>query len=324
MVVRNLLGKQPPARPGLQTHLFAEITSAHGCGFFIASSGWLARSAWFILTLTGFILSIFFTLKIGLSAFQPPFYSTDLSVVSGDVTAVSSPDLVVCDPSPWDFDKAEHLNISLQQLSYIAFLLYPQNTLGNEIFIENNLGDADKDYQRLLQRFDSNPVNLLNNVTKSCHQLIVYCQLGPTRASSNEECCRRLFSNVEYILMYKCYSSGGMLDYKMLEPSQAYGITVTAYLPREQRHLNISVAGLVAKYMSGISAAVADKKSNLYHVGQTNLKLLEPNTYNVLPVEKREIDSFDKSSYFQNYKGKNDMVLNFSSLGVFSLILLLN
>ncbi len=98
-----------------------------------------------------------------------------------------------------------------------------------------------------------------------------------------------------------------MLDYKMLEPSQAYGITVTAYLPAEQRHLDISVAGIGAKYMSGISAAVADKKSNLYHIGQTNLKLLEPNTYNVLPVEKREIDSFDKYSYFQNYEGKNDI-----------------
>jgi hypothetical protein len=39
-------------------------------------------------------------------------------------------------------------------------------------------------------------------------------------------------------------------------------------------------------------------------VSQNSLKLLEPDTYNALSVEKKETDSSEKSSYFQHYEGR--------------------
>jgi hypothetical protein len=55
---------------------------------------------------------------------------------------------------------------------------------------------------------------------------------------------------------------------------------------------------------TGVAAGVTDRKSNLYHVSQTGLKLLAPNTQNVLPMVKRETDSSEKDSFFQPYQGK--------------------
>jgi hypothetical protein len=37
-------------------------------------------------------------------------------------------------------------------------------------------------------------------------------------------------------------------------------------------------------------------------VAQTRTKLLEPGTYSLIAVEKKEIDSSDKYSDFQNYE----------------------
>jgi hypothetical protein len=54
---------------------------------------------------------------------------------------------------------------------------------------------------------------------------------------------------------------------------------------------------------SGVSAGVTDKKSSLFSVAQTRTKLLEPGTYSLIAVEKKEIDSSDKYSDFQNYEG---------------------
>jgi len=130
--------------PALQTKTFAEITSAHGFGFYIQSSGWLARLVWFVLTLTSTVLAIFFTVRIGISFFKPPFYSTDISIVSPHAKYVSLPDIVVCDPSPWDFEKAATLNILVKQLSYIARLLYPQSPMNYSLF-----KDLDKEYKEI-------------------------------------------------------------------------------------------------------------------------------------------------------------------------------
>jgi hypothetical protein len=308
MPERKNTGKSFQNLPGLQAKLFAEITSAHGFSFYLASSGWLGRSVWFILTVVGAVLSVIFTIKISLSSFNAPFYSTDISIISGDTIMVSLPNIVVCDPSPWDFEKAESLNISISELSYIAHLLYPLNSGGNS---QINFTEMDKEYQTLLRRFDHNPINLLNNVTRNCSQLVTFCQLGTNETYSGCECCPLLFSNVEYTLMYKCYSSGKTLAHQMWEPSQAFGITVSVKMASEKKQLNARIAGDWAIFMTGISAAVSDMKANLYYVTQTNLKLLEANTYNALPVEKKEIDSSDRSSHFQQYEERKKNKANF-------------
>ena len=302
--------RKAKSSPALQAKTFAETTSAHGFGFFVQSAGWLSKLIWFILTLFCTVFAIYFTVRIGLSFLRPPFYSTDISITSDFDKNVPFPDIVVCDPFPWDFEKAAKLNISTQQMSYIARLLYPQG-------VDSDLTkykDLDEEYTKLLTRYDNNPVNLLNNVTKNCSQTIGFCQIGGTKKSYfGSICCDALFSYVEYTLQYKCFSSGGKNNVTTWHAAQAFGITVIAYVPNEdvslggsnkRSKLNSTIAGPWAVLMTGISAAVTDRKSSLYFLAQTRMKLMEPNTFSILAVEKQLTNSSEKNSDFQSYKGE--------------------
>jgi hypothetical protein len=133
---------------------------------------------------------------------------------------VPLPDLVVCDPSPWDASKATRLNISGEMLSYLSYLLFPQS-LSSKTADDNEFFTGLEDrYQTLLRRFDNSPIRLLNSVTKDCEQLIFSCNLGTTGVVWADACCPLLFSNVEYTPLYKCFSSGGKNNFSMLESSQ--------------------------------------------------------------------------------------------------------
>ena len=283
----------------LQVKTFAEITSAHGFTFFLNSSSWLARSAWAFLTVTGIVLSIVFTVVISKSYFQSPFFSTEISIQSMNKSGVSLPDLVVCDPSPWDFDKAAKNNISKELMSFISLLLYPQledkeNTTQYQ--------ELEKEYETLLDKFDGNPIYLLNNITKECKQLIGYCQLGTNIKLNGSQCCSRILSATEYTQQYKCFSSRNKMNVTMLEPTKVFGVTIGVDFNDDSTKLDEQIASLWALSMTGISVAVINAKSNLYYVSQTYMKLLAPNTCNIIAVEKKETDNSDKSSDFQSYQ----------------------
>jgi len=300
--------------PALQAKTFAEITSAHGFGFFVQSSSWLSRLIWFSLTLSCTVLAVVFTSRIAISFFEPPFYSTDISITSDIDKNVPFPDIVVCDPSPWDFAKAAQQSISAQQMSYIARLLYSEG-LSDDLSVYK---DLDLEYTELLKRFDNNPVKLLNNVTKSCSQLISFCLIGGSNTNYfGPQCCMKLFQNVEYTQRYKCFSFGGK-NVSARQASQTFGITVAATVPAKNfsldgsssnasSKLNATIAGSWAILMTGISAAVTDKKSTLYFLTQTRMKLMEPHTYSLLAVEKKITDSSNKDSYFQSSKGGKNL-----------------
>ena len=227
----------------------------------------------------------------------------DLSIQSNDNRLVALPDIVLCDPSPWDFDKANMLGISRDQVSYISHLLYPQSAgINLSLSSSSPIYELDKEYQVLLKRYNNNPRQLLNSITKDCSQLVQFCQLGTNVTYFGTDCCPVLFSNVEYTLQYKCFSSGGQNNFPMWEASQAYGITVSLIVSSNSSQLNGKISGRWAVIQSGVAAAVTDKKSTMFYVAQTDLKLLEPNTFNVLSVEKKVTDSTDKNSFFQPYE----------------------
>ncbi len=133
---------------------------------------------------------------------------------------VPLPDLVVCDPSPWDATKATRLNISGEMLSYLSYLLFPQSLSSKTADDDEFFTSLEERYRTLLRRFDNSPIRLLNNVTKDCEQLIFSCNLGTTGVTWADACCPLLFSNVEYTPLYKCFSSGGKNNFTMLESSQ--------------------------------------------------------------------------------------------------------
>ena len=295
----NNMKRMSELNSSLQVRTFAEITSAHGFSFFLNSSSWFSRSAWAFLTIVCTIFSVVFTVIISKSYFQSPFFTTEISIQPINESMVTLPDLIVCDPSPWDFDKALKNNISAEQLSFITHLLYPQQEGGSSKVNTTKFQELEKGYEIILKKFDDNPIYLLNNVTKDCDQLIGYCQLGTIAQLNVTECCAQLFSFSAYTQQYKCFSSGGKMNFKMIEPAKAFGITVGVAFEDSSTKLDENVASLWALSMTGIAVAAIDPKSNLYDVAQTNMKLLAPNTCNILAVEKKETDNSDKSSDFQ-------------------------
>jgi hypothetical protein len=70
--------------------------------------------------------------------------------------------------------------------------------------------------------------------------------------------------------------------------------------------LNKTIASYNAISPTGLAAGVAAKKSNLFYVSQNDIKLLAPNTANVLPIVKKEIDSSDKNSFFKTFQERNE------------------
>jgi hypothetical protein len=92
--------------------------------------------------------------------------------------------------------------------------LYPQ-TGGNTKVTSKEFAQLAESYPTLLKKFNNNPINLLNNITKDCEQLIISCQFGAQQTLNSSACCAKLFSNVEYTLQYKCFSSVGLNDHTM-------------------------------------------------------------------------------------------------------------
>jgi Amiloride-sensitive sodium channel len=286
--------------PSLNVKTFIDITSAHGFAFFKASSNWLSKSIWIILTIVGMILSIYYSINIVRSSLQPPFFTTEISRQS---VVMPLPDIVVCDPAPWDFQKAKALNISATMMSHISLLLFP--ITNNSPNLRAQIEEGAEEYTKILAKFDNNTLNLLNNVTKSCSQLIQFCQVGSQETWYKSECCTKLFPNIEYTKQYKCYSSGGTNNIYMSEPAIPFGITISVKVQDESEKFDPNRTNLWALTMSGIGVGVADPKNNLNHVAQTNLHLLAPDTYNSIAIERQEMDSSDKNSEFDYYQEKD-------------------
>jgi hypothetical protein len=228
-----------------------------------------------------------------------------------EACATVLPNLVVCDPSPWDFDKALQNNISIDELSFITHLLYPQREDAGKVK-DAKFQELDNSYKEIIKKFDNNPIYLLNNITKNCSQIIDFCQFGTFGKLNGTDCCSQLLSKSEYIQQYKCYHIGGMmnlLNFTIIEPSKAFGITVGVEFADFSSQLNENIASLWALSMTGIAVAVTNPKANLYNVGQNSLKLLAPNTCNIIGIERMEIDNSDKSSDFQFNEETENLIL---------------
>jgi Amiloride-sensitive sodium channel len=297
LVVPNMKKVFSEQNSSLRVSVFADTTSAHGFAFFLNSSSWLSRSAWCILTLAGTVLSIVFTVLICIKYLQGPYYSTEISIEPMIPDIPYLPEIVVCDPSPWDIDKALHNNISKQLLSYITNLLYPQHDDVYKIN-ESRYQELEHNYKTVIKNFDDNPVHLLNNITTNCSQLIDYCQLGIREKLNGTACCSRFLSRTEYTQQFKCFRTGGMTDFVVFGKAKAFGLTIGIGYTDKSTQLNDSIASLWALSMTGIGVAVTNPKSNVFHISETKMKLLAPSTYNLIGVEKTEIDNLDKSSDF--------------------------
>ena len=79
---------------------------------------------------------------------------------------VRLPDIVLCDPSPWDYEKALAKNISADLLAYISYMLFPLMAGLDMPTFYGRIKAQETKYQTLLKQFDNSPIKLLDSVTK--------------------------------------------------------------------------------------------------------------------------------------------------------------
>jgi len=73
---------------------------------------------YFPSSLAGAFFAVIFTIQIGASYYAPPYFSTEMTVEPTDGDPVSLPDIVLCDPSPWDTARTSKLNITQEWLGF--------------------------------------------------------------------------------------------------------------------------------------------------------------------------------------------------------------
>ena len=76
------------------------------------------------------------------------------------------PDIILCDPSPWDYEKALAKNISDDLLAYISYMLFPLMSAPDMSTFYEKIKVQVTKYQTLLKQFDNSPIKLLDSVTK--------------------------------------------------------------------------------------------------------------------------------------------------------------
>ena len=103
---------------------FANVTSAHGFQYTVGGSKGQRVFGIFVIVVFCAIASVF-TFQAINDFFTGPGFSSEYKLV---YTRRSDPQpldvFAICDIAPWDFDKAEAANISVQMISYLAYSIF--------------------------------------------------------------------------------------------------------------------------------------------------------------------------------------------------------
>lgn len=164
---------------------FAESTSAHGFFWTVQTQCPVRRTFWGLLLLVFLSLAAFSTVSVTRDYLLGPGFSSEYKLVYDtatkeldDSTSERMADFVVCDLSPWDSKKIADQDISIELLSYVAYLMFPFAKNPGLFDSPALLASLEEEYSAVLQRYDNNVVSLLDNITRTCEDTVLWCKLG--------------------------------------------------------------------------------------------------------------------------------------------------
>ena len=94
-------------------------------------------------------------------------------------------------------------------LSYLAHFIFPFS--GNDpLFSEQNkdkLDELENEYQEVVAKYGNDVNTLLDAVTRTCGETIIYCRMGLGKEMSGKGCCDLNFNPGVYTTEGKCYNT---------------------------------------------------------------------------------------------------------------------
>ncbi|XP_023346574.1 uncharacterized protein LOC111715477 [Eurytemora carolleeae] len=282
-------------------HQVFSTTSAHGFHWIIDAPALGEKIFWFILSISFFTVGIVLSVISIKGEIDNPKYTTALEIEEGDtVNGIPFPDFAICDPNPFSLEKAQEANVSETLLAYLTNYVY----VGVDT-IENMTCRSDKldaEFIDTLARFNNDTIKLLDAVTKTCEDILIYCQAGfnPYHTS---DCCSKYFNQGEYTMDFKCYSTRGKMNYTILYGNRMSGITIIVDSERNKILFPQDLASWKTKKYSGIGVAVIPKKSSIFSAVQKGVKLLSPDSNNDVMITKSVMDrTAEKHGIFMRNK----------------------
>ena len=179
-------------------------------------------------------------------------------------------------------------------LSYLAYFVFPFS--GNDaLFSEQNkdkLAGLEKEYQEVVEKHGNDVNTLLDKVTRTCDETIIYCRMGMGRDLTGKECCDLNFNPGVYTTEGKCFNTAGKLDYYMIKAVKPLGMFVGVHVGEDVSSvLNPTQTPFSALTSRGITVVLFDPKDHPFISSVKKAYLLQPNTINSVAIEKSVIDS---------------------------------
>ena len=208
--------------------------------------------------------------------------------------SVKLADFLVCDISPWDVERAQKNGISVDMLSYLAYFVFPFS--GNDpLFSEENkdkLADLEKKYQEVVAKYDNDANAVLDKVTRTCEDTIIYCRMGLRKEMNGKECCDLNFNPGVYTTEGKCYNTAGKMDYNISKAVKPLGIMVAVHVGKDISDIiNQKIASFLSYLNQGVTVVFSDPKDHPFISANKQSYYLLPNTINSVAVERAVIDS---------------------------------
>lgn len=111
------------------------------------------------------------------------------------------PDFAFCLTKPWSLDKANAVGVSPEMLSYISNVLVTVSAPQLELEEWARLEQA---YGQTLARFNNNLSDLLDSVTFTCVEVVLFCVVGSEKIKGNyNSFFNRFMSKLNYSLAHK-------------------------------------------------------------------------------------------------------------------------
>ena len=269
---------------------FATSTSAHGFQYTVGGSK--GKKAFGVVVILVFIaVASVFTFHAINDFFNGPGFSSEYKLV---YTRRSDPQpldvFALCDIAPWDFNKAEAANISVQMISYLAYSIFVFDSEKKQKD-QSTLRKLEEEYVGLVEKYGS-ARELMNAVTRSCDEAIFICFEGIGKQLSGQECCREYFDEPVFTTEGKCYGTAGKMKFKQEFPAKPQGLTIGMSLGEDiSKKMDISVGPVESTLHRGVSIVLTGESDHLFLAAMRRAYLVMPNTLNSFPIEKTVIDS---------------------------------
>jgi Amiloride-sensitive sodium channel len=251
---------------------FALTADLDGVARTVDSDTRTERTFWTLTCCLAAIIAVYLTATVSLNYIGGASYDTSYSLEAEEEGLAKFPDILICTSAPWDLELAKKHGISSDLLSYITNFLFPIAGFGengNHIITDDFIA-LDKEYNRMLKKFDSNAIYLLRNITKTCGKILASCTFGTV--FNPDDCCA-FFGPPEFMLGRMCFRTNHSLYFAVQEAGMINSIIF---------ELNVNGSALDGMNMSLINPAA------LLISGQMAVSLSDNRSHSTLSQSRQE------------------------------------